>query len=412
MRTYSTQEKYIRILAVILTPLSISQWLSISINSSIIRVISLTLCLLIIRYSFSYSLLFNSNYKIIKYYLIWVFISLIRGIIIAQSFWDYNLLSIGITCLSLPLFVFYFEKPSNCTFFLRLWIKYCIPLFFLIIFISPPESFHFYLAPFFFWGAFIPILPKKWKIISITLLFIMIFISLEARSQIIKSIVAVSMSFAYLYRNKISSKILKIIHWGLYIITVIFLYLGITGHFNIFKDSISNKNDETLLKNNVTSISADTRTSIYSDVINSAINNHYILFGRTPARGNDIYISFEKTTTSSSDQRHFERHINELCHPNIFTWLGLIGVILYSLIYFRASWLALYKSNSFALKILGCFTAFHWLFGWIEDTNLFNISNIILWMTIGICFSNKFRKMSDTEFKQWVILIFKYKYHK
>ena len=132
------------------------------------------------------------------------------------------------------------------------------------------------------------------------------------------------MSFAYLYRNKISSKILKIIHWGLYIITVIFLYLGITGHFNIFKDSISNKNDETLLKNNVTSISADTRTSIYSDVINSAINNHYILFGRTPARGNDIYISFEKTTTSSSDQRHFERHINELCHPNIFTWLGLI----------------------------------------------------------------------------------------
>lgn len=95
MKTHSTQEKYIRILAVILTPLSISQWLSISINSSIIRVISLTLCLLIIRYSFSYSLLFNSNYKIIKYYLIWVFISLIRGIIIAQSFWDYNLLSIG-----------------------------------------------------------------------------------------------------------------------------------------------------------------------------------------------------------------------------------------------------------------------------------------------------------------------------
>ena len=37
MKTYSTQEKYIRILAVILTPLSISQWLSISINSSIIR---------------------------------------------------------------------------------------------------------------------------------------------------------------------------------------------------------------------------------------------------------------------------------------------------------------------------------------------------------------------------------------
>ena len=93
-----------------------------------------------------------------------------------------------------------------------------------------------------------------------------------------------------------------------------------------------------------------------------------------------------------------ERHYNELCFPNIFTWLGIIGMLLYCLIYIKASTLALHKSNNIYLKYLAVFVSFRWMLGWIEDANTFNISNIALWMIIAMCFSPYFRKMNNYQF--------------
>lgn len=103
----------------------------------------------------------------------------------------------------------------------------------------------------------------------------------------------------------------------------------------------------------------------------------------------------------------YERYQNELCHLNIFTWLGVIGMLLYTLIYIRSSYLAVYRSNSYFLKLIGVFIAFHWAYGWIEDTTNFDILNISLWSAISMGLSSQFRAMTNQDFVEWFGAIFK-----
>lgn len=152
-------------------------------------------------------------------------------------------------------------------------------------------------------------------------------------------------------------------------------------------------------------LSADTRTFIYIEVIKSALQHNYVIGGRTPARGNDS-MAFGALNAEELKTGKYERHSNELCHTNIFTWLGLIGVVLYSLIYLRSSYLAVYKSNNIYIKFLGCFIAFRWAYGWIEDINRFDIANISLWMMIAMGLSVQFRNMNNKEFANFIKKIF------
>lgn len=184
------------------------------------------------------------------------------------------------------------------------------------------------------------------------------------------------------------------------------------GTFNIFQDLVSNRGEyiETKIVDGQVveeDLSADTRTFIYKEVIESALKHDYIFWGRTPARGNDS-MTFGTYGAEILKTGKYERHSNELCHTNVFTWLGLIGVILYSLIYLRSSYLAVYQSNNIYIKFLGCFIAFRWAYGWIEDQNRFDIMNIALWMMIAMGLSKQFRIMNNRQFQTWLINIFKF----
>jgi hypothetical protein len=56
---------------------------------------------------------------------------------------------------------------------------------------------------------------------------------------------------------------------------------------------------------------------------------------------------------------------------------------------------------------VGLFITFRWLYAWVEDFSRFDMSNLILWMMISVCFSNEFRKMTNVEIKLWVNGFFK-----
>lgn len=84
-------------------------------------------------------------------------------------------------------------------------------------------------------------------------------------------------------------------------------------------------------------LSVDTRTFIFEEVATSALRHNYLIWGRTPARGNDSRVFGYASETGKN-----ERHSNEVCHPNVFTWLGIIGLLLYSFIYFQSSYLAFF----------------------------------------------------------------------
>lgn len=55
------------------------------------------------------------------------------------------------------------------------------------------------------------------------------------------------------------------------------------------------------------------------------------------------------------------------------------------------------------IKILACFISFHFFLGWMEDNNRWDNNNVLIWMIMGMCYSNEFRNMTDDEFKRLII---------
>ena len=106
----------------------------------------------------------------------------------------------------------------------------------------------------------------------------------------------------------------------------------------------------------------------------------------------------------------YERISNEIGLANVFTWTGIIGVVLFSLIFFRASYLAVNRSKSIYAKMLGIYVAFRWLYSWIEDVNDFSLNYFMLMVMIGLCFSESFRNMTNKDITIWVRGIFDVRY--
>lgn len=390
-----------------------AQWCSIPLGNTFISwLVSFLIVYFTIQVSKKSSTEFDScNYLIVRFYLMWSAICSIRGLFVAENYWEYkNLITGTLTCL-LPMFVYVFCNPELTAAFYRKWIKWCLPLFFLFyIWTVTPGEVNFYLAPLFFLGCFIPLMPTRYKIITIFCLGFMLVANFDARSQVLKALVALLFSFLCLIPKFMNKKIIKIGYWGGYSVTICLLVLGLSGQFNVFEDLSSNEGkyverrmvDGALVESD---LAADTRTFIYIEVLESAIRNGYIVWGRTPARGNDS-AAFGSFSAEELKTNKYERHSNELLHLNLLTWLGLIGMLLYTFIYVRSSYLAVYRSNSKYLKYIGLFIVFHWSYGWVEDFNRFDIQNIALWSVIAIGLSSKFRAMSDAEFQIWMRGIF------
>lgn len=396
------------------TIMSVNQWSALPIgNTFVVWTVNACILLFLLKEMWHQkSEIFRIRYIICTLFLSWAYIGTIRGIDVAENYWEYKQLVEGTFCLSLPLLIYSFADENVCLKVLRKWNQWMLPLFFLFfIWVIKPGTYHFLIWPVFLYGIFAKNLPKPW-LIGIFLVFLaMLEFGITDRAQMIKVLATSGLAFLFMFRGYFSRKLLRFVHWGFYVGGITLLVLGVTGEYNVFEKLENEKGKMTTISTDkegnrvIEDAAADTRTFIYQEVISSAINHDYIWTGRTPARGNDSFF-FGKEIAEDLGTNKYERHSNEVCHPNVFTWLGLIGMLLYSFIYLQASWLAIYRSNSHALKVLGCFIAFHWAMGWIEDQNRFNISNIFLWMCIAMCLSERFRMMDDDDFYYWFYCIF------
>ena len=311
--------------------------------------------------------------------------------------------------LSLPILLYLFAYPSVVQYVLRKWLFWGGLIF--LVFVSwnvGPNC--LYLAPISLFACFFFDLPKKWKIAIGIILFIWLSTIMD-RANLLRSTMMIACALAFKYRRFVSDKLLKIGHHLFFFVPLILLLLGFWGNFNFFKylqDDNDGRHTEQIKKADGSvkevDVFGDTRTFIYSEVLDSSIKYEYVLWGRTPARGNDDYFFESLINDDKGNQlRKNERHVNEVGFLNVYTWIGLIGIILYSLLYLKASLLALHHSKNSYIKYLGIFIAFRWALGWIEDINLFFIQSIILWMLIAMCMSKKFRDMNDSEFRSWFL---------
>lgn len=355
----------------------------------------------------------TDNLMILWIYLLWNTVCILRGVFEAELYWDWKALIGNAMALLMPVVVFSSTNKMMVQSLLAFYVKYALPLFLLIGLIIRTDAFGFYLIPVSFLILFLPVFTQRQKIIVIIATAILFIADPAARSNVIKFGVPILILLVFYFRNVFTVKILEVARLTLLILPIVLLILGATNVFNVFKIQEYIKEDVTAVGldnegNRVElNIVEDTRTFIYEEVITSAVNNKYWLLGRTPARGNDSeafgMIGAELTG-------RYERITNEIGLANIFTWTGIVGVIIYFIIFYRASYLAINKSRNQYIKMLGIYVAFRWLFSWVEDVNNFSLNYFMLMMMLGICFSHSFRSMTEKEISIWARGIFDNRY--
>lgn len=363
----------------------------------------------IILFTFFY--LSPKHYSIfpIKLFLIYVAFSAIYGATyMAENYWDWKLLVDNLMVFLLPFAIYIFSNANLLQKVLRFWLKYA---WILLIVLTPFLSFSTFgrfLVPYSFLCLFIFFVNRKNKIILITAYLVTIIFGYDSRSDVLKFTVCLLIGgtlyfpiirrFFYSFRRKIL--------YLLWFTPIILFVLGITGIFNVFqiekelglegKFELTNSTSD-----NKYSALIDTRTFMYQEEIKSAIKHNYVIQGRSMARGYESY-SFGKLIDKALGIERGERQRCEVSILNVFNYFGIIGVILYFIIFVTASYKGVTQSRNLFVPLIGIYVAFRWLFAWIEDFSRFDLNFLFLWIMIGICYSPQFRGMSNREFYIWL----------
>lgn len=349
--------------------------------------------------------------QIVKWYMLWNIFNIVRGIFVAELYWDYKGLTDMSMALLMPIVAYMALDKERVRAIFAFFIKYALPLAIILFPLQGSTSWGWYLFPVSVLMLFLPALPIRGKIIVIIVTIIAGFADLGTRSHVIKYGVPVLLLLAF-YSTRyfaLSGKLIKLAQKGIIVMPLLFFVLAVTGAFEIFKMDQYIKGDYVEVRKNSEGevveedLTVDTRTFLYVEVLQSAIKNNYWLIGRSPARGNETvhFAHLGKETTGRP-----ERLRNEVGILNVFTWTGVVGIILFFLVFYQASFLAVYRSRNIYTKLIGVFVAFRWAYSWVEDYQGFDMNNFVLWLMIGMCFSTTFREMNNTEVKLWVWSIF------
>lgn len=366
-----------------------------------VQLFSLLLFLVLKKFNYKSGFFSNEDSKVIRWFIIWNLICILRGLFIANSYWDWKALVGNSLGLLIPLIAYSSFNLNFVQSIFKGYIKYTLPIFPLILFFIPKDSYGFYLVPISILLFFVPFLSRKWKYLFLFLAGFVVFSDLGARSNAIRFTLPLLFLIIYYFRNRISCTLIELLRKLFLILPLFFFFLALTGSFNIF--NMNEYLGEQVLSNQKDDLVVDTRSFLYEEVLETAIKEDSWWFGRSPARGNETNWFAEEIAEVTGKN---ERYVNEVAILNIFNWTGTLGVILYFLVFYRASYLAVKRSNNFLSRILGLFVAFRWSYAWVEDVNNFTLNYLFLWILIGLCLSGSFRELTNEELKIWVQGIF------
>lgn len=346
-------------------------------------------------------------------FLIYVTVSSIAGAIFkTENYWDWKLLVNNMMIFMLPLAAYSVNEERLAAKGINCWLLWAwMPLLLLWPFLES-DAFGRYLVPFTFLAIMLPMLNKKWVIALGIAYLITVVYGFESRADVIKFSVCLLLGIClWLPRfNRWLQKLIKPAMWTFLFAPFLFLGLAVTGTFNIFKIEqelgLENKYmmETSLEDRDEISALADTRTFLYVEEIESAIKNNYYILGNTPARGYESLFFGEKVDEDLGVKRG-ERGSCEVSILNVFNYFGLVGCLLYFIIFITASYQAVYKSENRYIQVIGLYVAFRWLFGFIEDFSRFDLNMMFLWFMIGMCYSKRFRQRTDEEFELWFLFV-------
>ena len=241
-------------------------------------------------------------------------------------------------------------------------------------------------------------LPYRQKFLWLTFAVVIILLSYydQTRSNVLKYLVALflglTLDWKGFYRRA------RHVVWLGFLLPIVFCVLGVTNVFNVFQA------DQYLDSKSFQQGSLDdTRTFLYVEVINSALDNNYVIWGRGIGRGYESLAQERMAAESEnvSALRTAERQ-SEVGIHNIFTWGGVVYLVLFTLMWCSVVYLGVYKSRNRYVRAVGLYLSFYYFYSWVENFQGFHAMFISTWFMVALCLSPYFRGMTDAVFKMFI----------
>jgi hypothetical protein len=381
--------------------------MKISMNATtpiiVLKVISLV-CLLILNTRINWKNQFPAWANLLFTGLIlWGFVTIVRGFFTAQTYWDwkYLFMNTGFAFL-IPYAIIAGALYTYCDDLFKLIVTRLFVFGFLIIPLTINHDLQRELFPrgvmitSSFFVLAIPFVKPKWRIVIACVALVSVFIALDYRSNVIRITFSALLVILYYTRKYITAGLLKFACLACLLIPIVFLLLGITNQFNVFKptDDIDKYDIEydNGLENN---LATDTRTFLYQEVLLSMRAKETFLFGES-ATG-----KYKSEYFSDNGENSNQRFSSEVGFLNTLLYSGLIGVALYALVLFSAVYYGITQSSNFFCKMLALFLAFKWIMFFIEDYIQYDMNYYFLWLSVGLCLSKSFRSLSDADIRKY-----------
>ena len=334
-------------------------------------------------------------------WLIWNVINIIRGVFLANDYWDWKFLfftSIGFSLISLVFFI------GNNVYFVWAIFYFYIRWIFLFGFLLIPltlttneELYSRLMIPISFFILIIPYIQTKWKLLIIIVAITSIFIVIGFRTNIIKITLSISLLSLFYVKNFIRQYWIRLAHFILFFGPLFLLVSGLTGYFNILSEF--SKNEEIVVTDNYgreQNLMGDTRTFLYEEVLGSMGNLSNWMIGKSAS--GSYSSKFFINNGGAMNGKRYRCEINIL---NILLYHGIIGVVIYFLLLFTVSFYAINYSNNILSKMLGLTIASRWSLSFIEEFTQYDLNFFFFWLIIGLVSSSFFRKLSDKELEKF-----------
>lgn len=344
--------------------------------------------------------------KIIFYILlVWSAIIYIRGFLNSNSFYDWINMGTGLffICFLFPTLL-YFSSLDNLKELIKGFFFFGLPLCAIMAFFPPSDGFMdfqhnmYFMLPFLFCFS---ILSLKYKLIVVISLILIACYNIDRRSCLINVAVVI---LVYVFYYFVKSKILRLSLNALLIITpILFVVMALTVHFNIFNEMSKNKGMKISMDSRT--ITTDSRTGIYLDVYNELKEKEAFLFGL----GGNGKIKTSLVYNPNHNYRLIYKHGRggtESGMLNNIQYGGLIGFIVYSILFIWASLKATGQSNNDFMMMMGTFIAFKYSYSFIEETIRPQGCSFYLLIWLGMCYNRYLRVMNNNLMQLYLKRIF------
>ena len=278
--------------------------------------------------------------------------------------------------------------------FIRKW--YFIVAFLLLIIVGLPSKIIYLWTPLYFFILVYKYLPIRKRLFIIILIAFLVPADLMARSNLIRVSVAVALSLSFWWIGR-HQRMISAIQKVLSVLPFVLVFLALSGTFNIF-DMKSYLGSGLEVENTVgekENLAVDTRTFLYEECLSSMEKKGTFLFGEGGC-GKYYTKAFKNALFGAN------RYASEVGALNTLLYSGIIGLLLYWIIFFYASYKAINDSDNILSRMLGLFIIFRWDYFFVEEFTNFNTNYFFLWLMIGMCLTPQFRYMTDEDIYDWI----------